>query len=150
MWRWRLIPVVLAMTLMAGCATYRTPKGSDVAILRGVTRNAGVTSVDNSAACSWLRDSMPEVKLSPGKHTIGVLVAVGLWYFKGDLWLVAEPHGEYELNYHAKDMKVAIWIIDKKTGLPVGGVKGSDDEPPDAGDPPVDSQDDAPVPQRTI
>jgi len=146
MWKWSLFPVVLVVTSVVGCATYQAPEGADAAILRGAARNVGVTSVDNFATCGCLRpEGVPEVRLAPGKHTVHVVVMLGSWYAEGDLWFVPAPRGEYEVHYHAKDMKVALWIVDKETGQPVGGVKGSDDEPPEADDPPVKGHDSAPV-----
>ena len=74
------------------------------------------------------------MRLSPGKHSVRVVVMFGGYYAEGDLWFITAPCGEYELQYRSREMRVAFWIVDTSTGLPVGGITGSDDEPPDSTD----------------
>lgn len=148
---WKLIPASLLMLSAMGCATYRAPQGEDAATLKVAVRNLGITIVDGEATCSVIRvEGVPKVRLSSGKHSIHAIAMLGGYFAEGDLWFVAVPHGEYELQYRLKDMRVAFWIVDTSTELPVGGVKGSDDEPPDSTDGPENRPHGPALPQDEV
>jgi hypothetical protein len=130
---WRTIPVVILTLLMTGCATYRAPQGDDVATLTVQFKNLGVTYIDGERTTSELTvEGLREVPVSAGKHTVGVIALLGTAFAEAELWFVAEPKGTYVLTYDYEKRRVAFWIVDKSTGRPTGGVKGSDDEPPDS------------------
>lgn len=116
-----------------GCASYRAPVGSDVATLTCSVRILKIYGVDQDRTWSWYHkgDGLSEVQLTSGKHTIRARAFMGDALASCHLWFVAKPRGQYELRYHRENMRVAFWIVDKATGRPVGGIKGSDDEPPD-------------------
>jgi hypothetical protein len=122
-----------------GCASYKAPVGDDVATLRAEARNVKIFNVDGAATWSWYHqsDGVSEVKLTPGKHVIRAQAFLGGYYADCHLWFVAEAGGCYEVRYQLPDqLHITFWIVDTATGRPVGGVKGSDDEPPDPPDHP--------------
>ena len=77
-----------------------------------------------------------EVYVLPGKHTIVTSMVIRYHFLfeahtSSNLWLVAEPGGKYVVKTVLKERPVQIqmWIENERTGKPVGGIVGSDDEP---------------------
>lgn len=66
----------------------------------------------------------------PGKHTLRLRYrGPGGVRVTANLWLVAEAGGSYLVKAAQTGDGAKIWIEDEKTGRPVGGVRGSPDEP---------------------
>jgi len=98
-------------------------------------RNVEVTRVDGKLAMpimtvllSQLFDE-PPVHLLPGKHDIALKGTFLNSYACGNVWFVAEAGKHYTANMRVKGYSMYFWIEDDATGKPVGGIKGSDDEP---------------------
>jgi hypothetical protein len=107
----KLIATIFLSLSMMGCASYRAPKDKNVATLTSSVKILGITSVDGHSVCSVIRvEGVREVRLSPGKHRVHVIVLLGGYYAEGDLWFIAAPWGDYELHYSRKKMRVAFWI----------------------------------------
>jgi hypothetical protein len=88
-----------------------------------------IFDVDNKKTYPLINICPEEVYVLPGKHNIGV--AVSFWYggAAANLWLVAEANETYVVKSKSKGEGVLIWIENERTGKPVGGIKGSSDEP---------------------
>lgn len=69
------------------------------------------------------------ITLAPGKHTLRVKAQLGLHYGFADIWLVAEPGRTYRINKDSHGYTFSAWFEDE-SGRKIGGVVGSDDEPP--------------------
>jgi hypothetical protein len=70
------------------------------------------------------------VYMLPGKHTLQLRYrGPGGVRVTAHLWLVAEAGGSYLVKAAQTGDGAKIWIEDEKTGKPVGGVRGSPDEP---------------------
>jgi hypothetical protein len=70
------------------------------------------------------------VYMLPGKHTLQLRYrGPGGVRVTAHLWLVAEAGGAYLVKAAQTGDGAKIWIEDEKTGKPVGGVRGSPDEP---------------------
>jgi hypothetical protein len=69
------------------------------------------------------------VYLLPGKHTLRLRYRGPGTAVRANLWLVGEAGGSYLVKVDQQGDGVRIWIEDEKTGKPVGGVRGSADEP---------------------
>jgi len=70
------------------------------------------------------------VYMLPGKHTLQLRYrGPGGARVTAHLWLVAEAGASYLVKGAQMGDGVKIWIEDEKTGQPVGGVRGSPDEP---------------------
>ena len=147
----RVILIALLTISITGCASYRAPKGDDVATLNGQWRNVGITRVDGHRTTSEITfEGRNKVRLSPGKHTVQVRAMLGGYYATADLWFVAAPRGEYEATYRTNKDRVAFWIVDKSTRRIVGGIKGSDDEPPDPVELPADKKPETEMKSDTV
>lgn len=120
--------------------------GEDTAVLRiekiskgGLitsVRRMGIYAIDGKEWGGWHPVKWEgQFRLSPGKHTIGVFAQTG-GYASGrsSVWFVAEARKAYEVKGEAHFMSYSVVIVDVATGLPVGGIKGSSDEPADAAD----------------
>ena len=69
------------------------------------------------------------VYMLPGKHTLRLRYRGPGTTAIANLWLVGEAGGSYLVKGAQTGEGVKIWIEDEKTGKPVGGVRGSADEP---------------------
>ena len=70
------------------------------------------------------------VYMLPGKHTLRLRYrGPGNVRVTANLWLVAEAGASYLVKATQTGDGAKIWIEDEKTGQPVGGVRGSADEP---------------------
>jgi hypothetical protein len=70
------------------------------------------------------------VYMLPGKHTLQLRYrGPGGVRVTAHLWLVAEAGGAYLVKAAQTGDGAKVWIEDEKTGKPVGGVRGSPDEP---------------------
>jgi hypothetical protein len=74
-------------------------------------------------------NGLGDVCVFPGKHRLHVRASWRSGGVRSDIWLVAEQGGKYVIKAVAKHRYAKIWIEDEKTGEPVGGLVGSDDEP---------------------
>lgn len=93
----------------------------------GVTR---MIQIDNKKTFFLLAFTTPEqVQVLPGKHNINVMVQCLLGAASSDIWLVAEAGETYVVKSKIKFDLVRIWMENERTGLPVGGIVGSSDEP---------------------
>jgi hypothetical protein len=142
----RLLACGLLLGLVSGCASSRVsyvpPTGLPSELARIKTSGAsGVESIDGKAVMSiWRLASLkayPDdvVVLAPGKHRVHAVASryefppPNAW-----LWLVAEPGTDYALKDETTKTdgggnRVRFWLEDATTGMPVGGLAGSDDDP---------------------
>lgn len=142
----RLLACGLLLGLVSGCASSRVsyvpPTGLPSELSQIKTSGAsGVESIDDKAVMSLWRLSSPKaypddvVVLVPGEHRIHV-VASGYQFPPPHawLWLVAEQGKDYVLKDETTKTdgggnRVRFWLEDATTGIPVGGIAGSDDDP---------------------
>jgi hypothetical protein len=92
-----------------------------------------ISSVDGKKTVNifirWMTGSATEVKVTPGKHDIGLLFNTGTSLHRQDLWLVACPGKTYDAKARYDENETQMWIEDPESGNRVGGIKGSADEP---------------------
>jgi len=69
------------------------------------------------------------VYLLPGKHTAQLRYRGPGAAVTAHLWFVGEAGGSYLVKAGQTGDGLKVWIEDEKTGKPVGGVRGSPDEP---------------------
>jgi hypothetical protein len=69
------------------------------------------------------------VYLLPGKHTARLRYRGPGAAVTTNLWFVGEAGGSYVVKAGQVGDGLKVWIEDEKTGTPVGGVRGSADEP---------------------
>lgn len=69
------------------------------------------------------------VYLLPGKHTLQLRYRGPGAAVTAHLWFVGEAGGTYLIKAGQTGDGLKVWIEDEKTGKPVGGVRGSPDEP---------------------
>lgn len=69
------------------------------------------------------------VYLLPGKHTFRLRYRGRGDAVTANLWVVGEAGGSYIVKAAQTGDGLKIWIEDESTGKPVGGVRGSPDEP---------------------
>lgn len=69
------------------------------------------------------------VYVLPGKHHLRLRYRGPGTAVTANLWLVGEAGGSYLVRVEQMGDGVRIWLEDEKTGKPVGGVRGSADEP---------------------
>jgi hypothetical protein len=69
------------------------------------------------------------VYLLPGKHTARLRYRGPGSTATASLWFVGEAGGSYLVKGGQTGEGIKVWIEDEKTGKPVGGVRGSADEP---------------------
>lgn len=69
------------------------------------------------------------VYLLPGKHTVRLRYRGPGAAVTTNLWFVGEAGGSYLVKAGQTGDGLKVWIEDEKTGKPVGGVRGSADEP---------------------
>ncbi len=82
----------------------------------------GVSMRDTGAALAGQMFPYPHmVYLTPGRHTIELVVALGTRYSRGDVWFVAEPGETYTAENMIDGYSVKMWIANKR-GEPVGGI----------------------------
>ena len=134
----RVIGVVLAI-LLASCETYKPPtlpRDQTATVVPPAKRWGNMLFIDQvdglapskSSAAQLVLYSRPVV-LAPGKHTMRVRVRLGMSEGLADIWLVAEAGKTYRIMKESRGNRFKVWFEDDATGIPVGGVGGSDDEP---------------------
>ena len=69
------------------------------------------------------------VYMLPGKHTVRARYRGKGNAVTANLWFVGEAGGSYMVKAGQTGDGLKVWIEDEKTGKPVGGVRGSGDEP---------------------
>jgi len=69
------------------------------------------------------------VYLLPGKHTVRLRYRGPGSAVTANLWFVGEAGSSYLIKAGEVGDGLKVWIEDEKTGKPVGGVRGSADEP---------------------
>lgn len=69
------------------------------------------------------------VYLLPGKHTLRLRYRGPGAAVTANLWFVGEAGNSYLVKAGQTGDGLKVWIEDEKTGKPVGGVRGSADEP---------------------
>jgi len=69
------------------------------------------------------------VYLLPGKHILQLRYRGPGAAVTAHLWLVGEAGGSYLVKAGQTGDGLKVWLEDEKTGKPVGGVRGSADEP---------------------
>ena len=69
------------------------------------------------------------VYLLPGKHTLQLRYRGPGAAVTAHLWFVGEAGNSYLVKAAQTGDGLKVWIEDEKTGKPVGGVRGSADEP---------------------
>ena len=142
-----VLALILLISFVTSCGgskqKYVTPKlpKSQIATIKnlstkdllGESKGTYVEEIDgkNVKGSDFFKNYPTEVYVLPGKHDLklmwrGVTLTADLV-----LWLVAEPGKTYVAKgiYNGKTQRVHFFIIDEETGIEVGGVKGSDDEP---------------------
>lgn len=72
------------------------------------------------------------IKFLPGKHRVAFKASQGSAYGGTHLWFVAEPGKEYVARMEFRRNTYRVWIEETQSGLEVGGLVGSSDEPLDA------------------
>ena len=144
-----LLVVVFVISLCDGCAApsvqmYDGPAltTDKQAVVKVAKRNRttlrgtlGIVRVDGSMTVNTAEYLInpkwaASVTVLPGKHTILVKRESAMFYSIGEFWFVAEPSKEYVVNADDRGYGVRMWIEDETTGKPVGGILGSQDEPP--------------------
>jgi len=142
-----VLSVILVALAVSGCASTKVKMypGKEVASNQQATIRTGplssslttmqIVRVDGKDTADFFAflfhggQRAGEVYVLPGKHNILVEMHLAFTYAMADLWLVAEPGETYVIKYLSKGYRVRIWIENERTGRPVGGVTGSDDEP---------------------
>ncbi|MEA3192849.1 MAG: hypothetical protein QOD26_1182 [Betaproteobacteria bacterium] len=145
----RRIIAVAAFLALAGCAAPvvqmyegQTRAPSDQVIVRVESRGqtfAGewvdIQQVDDQPtlkkAQGFLSGSSgaQAVYLLPGKHTLRLRYRARGAEVTANLWFVAEAGNSYLIKAGQTGDGLKVWIEDEKTAKPVGGVRGSADEP---------------------
>jgi hypothetical protein len=69
------------------------------------------------------------VYMLPGKHTVQLRYRGPGSAVTANLWFVGEAGGSYLVKAGQTGDGLKVWIEDEKSGKPVGGVRGSPDEP---------------------
>ena len=69
------------------------------------------------------------VYMLPGKHTVRLRYRGPGAAVTANLWFVGEAGNSYLIKAGQTGDGLKVWIEDEKTGKPVGGVRGSPDEP---------------------
>ena len=69
------------------------------------------------------------VYMLPGKHTVQLRYRGPGAAVTANLWFVGEAGNSYLIKAGQTGDGLKVWIEDEKTGKPVGGVRGSPDEP---------------------
>jgi hypothetical protein len=97
-----------------------------------VCQVAGIVSIDGKKLGTGWRviSKSSEFRLLPGKHTVEFWMQNGSAVGSATLWFVGEAGKAYVVEYKPKGYAYSLLIRDE-TGSPVGGVKGSNDEPLD-------------------
>lgn len=95
----------------------------------------GITHVDGNITVNFFKYLFNggkwagEVYVLPGKHKIQAKIEYPLSFAHSQIWLVAEPGETYILKALSKGYAANMWLENERTGQPVGGFIGSDDEP---------------------
>lgn len=92
-----------------------------------------ISSVDGEKTVNifirWITGPATEVRVTPGKHDIGLLFNTGASLRRESLWFVACPGKIYFAKArYVNENDFQMWIEDED-GNRLGGVKGSADEP---------------------
>lgn len=69
------------------------------------------------------------VYVLPGKHYLRLRYRGPGTAVRANLWFVGEAGGSYLVKVEQPGEGVRLWIEDERTGKPVGGARGSADEP---------------------
>jgi hypothetical protein len=145
----RTIVAISFLLTLAGCAApvvqlYEGPtrEPSQQVILRVEQRGrtfAGervdIQQVDGKATLSFGEGILSSssgaqaVYLLPGKHTVQLRYRGPGAAVTTNLWFVGEAGNSYLVKAGQTGDGLKVWIEDEKTGKPVGGVRGSPDEP---------------------
>ena len=135
----RLLLAILVASLAACAGVYTPPNLSpaEVATLVPPQKQWGnmvfIDKVDgmfpSQAAAMQVKLYSDPLALAPGKHRITVRVRIGLSEGTMDAWLVAEAGKTYRIMKKSAGYKFWVWFVDDATGLPAGGLAGSEDEP---------------------
>lgn len=72
------------------------------------------------------------IKFLPGKHRVAFKASQGSAYGGTHLWFVAEPGKDYVARMEFRRNTYRVWIEELESGVEVGGLAGSSDEPMDA------------------
>jgi hypothetical protein len=146
----RRISLFLSVLVLAGCAAapvtqmYPGPTlaSSQHVIVRVEQRGRAFAServdiqqVDDKATLAMAEgifsssSGAEAVYLLPGKHTLRLRYRGPGAAVTTNLWLIGEAGGSYLVKAGQTGDGLKVWIEDEKTGKPVGGVRGSADEP---------------------
>ena len=91
-------------------------------------RSAGACAFDRREDLVLLYHELGEDHVCPLKETRTHIV-FGAGYAHADLWFVGEAGNSYLVRPGQTGDGLTVWIEDERTGKPVGGVRGSADEP---------------------
>jgi hypothetical protein len=142
--------IILLCSLLGCSPPYRQPTAGDLATIQTGSDTILISQVDGASTADRPNRVMrglgflvsgpnlpigkSQVFLTPGKHTLQVQSFTAVV----DLWLVAEPGGQYLVKSGKSTSRgVPIWIEEERTGKPTGGIKGSADEPGNEQAPPT-------------
>ncbi len=130
----------VAGIILSGCATYQPPNlppEQRAVIAPPAARKGNTLSISKidglaptTASSLLFAGSSDPVTLAPGKHTLRIETSFG--YTRGfiDLWIVCEAGKTYRIEQSTDGYSFTAWFVEAATGLRVGGVVGSSDEPP--------------------
>jgi len=140
-----LVITILSLALVSGCAAPKVKMypGNEVeesqrAVIKADKQFSGridIYSVDGKKTSNYFAtlahggNAAVEVYVLPGKHNITAQVRYLVSYAFVEMWLVAEAGESYVIKARSEGFSVTMWIENERTGKPVGGIKGSDDEP---------------------
>lgn len=68
----------------------------------------------------------PAVLLTPGLHYLTVIFSGGQWQGGSTMWLDAEAGHVYDTKYEQRGRLFRMWLEDRGTGKPVGGLPGGE------------------------
>jgi|GEM_PF-3335451 len=146
-----ILTLTTATLLAAGCTAppvraYKGPErpACDIATLRGeletkhkflvgINKRVQILKVDKKTTYNILDalvNAPPKtVQLLPGKHDVFLKFEQYDRFAYGKVWFIALAGRSYRVKSETRGYGVCFWIEDEATGLPVGGIKGSVDEP---------------------
>jgi len=145
----RRIPIFLSVLALAGCAApvvqmYEGPTraSSEQVIVRAESRGrtfvgerVDIQQVDDKPTLQTAEGILSSssgaqaVYMLPGKHTLRLRYRGPGSAVTANLWFVGEAGNSYLIKAGQTGDGLKVWIEDEKTGKPVGGVRGSADEP---------------------
>jgi hypothetical protein len=133
---------IILMLAVGGCGgvSYKQPTAENCAKIRVNSEMAYISRVDGASTTDRANRTARglgllcggdfpigklRVSVTPGKHTIQVQSFSSV----AELWLIAEPQTQYVVQVKGSKQGERVWIENQQTGQPVGGIKGSADEP---------------------